>query len=173
MKHYLIFLTFQINEHVTQKPSSVVKTEDVFPSFGCVISTTIVVMIQMNQLTCVVREIAQLDGSDVPVNLTIDAFQNGSSVMVKTIAVITVTSFPRIAQYVNQKQTSNVKIIAAFPNNGPAILLTIAATVPMNPKHNAKENIENVLNQSFTVTTENAFQADGDVVSRRLCSLII
>lgn len=37
----------------------------------------------MNQLTCVVKEIVLQDGVDAQDNQTIDAFQNGFSVMAK------------------------------------------------------------------------------------------
>lgn len=41
----------------------------------------------MSPPTCVVKEIAQLDGNDAQVNRTIDAFQNGCSVMEKMVNI--------------------------------------------------------------------------------------
>lgn len=119
----------------------------------------------MNLLTCVVREIVQLDGSGVLVNQITDAFQNGFSAMERTTAATTATSFQKIVLSVNPKQISNVRIIAAFRNSGLAISLMIVVTDLMNLKLNARENIENVPSPNSAVITENVFQADGDVVS--------
>lgn len=44
-------------------------------------------MILMSPRTCVVKEIARLDGNDAQVNRTIDAFRNGYSVMEKMVNI--------------------------------------------------------------------------------------
>lgn len=49
--------------------------------------------ILMSQLTCVVKEIAQLDGNDAQDNRTIDAFQNGYSVMEKMVNILIAIDF--------------------------------------------------------------------------------
>lgn len=136
-----------------------------YPSFGCATSITIVAMTQMSRLTCADREIAQPAGSDAQDNPTTVAFPSGSSVMVKMIVEITATSCQKTAPFANLRLTSSARTIVAFPSNGRATLLTIAATVLMNPKPNAKENIANALNPSSVAIMENVFQADGDVVS--------
>lgn len=86
----------------------------VLQNYGCAISIMIVVMIQMNQRTCVVNVTAQLDGNVVQANQTIVVFQNGCSVMEKTIAAITVTNYQKIVQYAIAKPISNVPTIVVY-----------------------------------------------------------
>lgn len=102
----------------------------------------------MNQLTCVAKEIAQLDGNDAQDNQTIDAFQNGYSAMEKMvtilivdyselfhwinyvfirskIAVITAMNCQKIVQHVAAKLTSNALIIDAFQSEYPNIYFVV------------------------------------------------
>lgn len=123
------------------------------------------VMTRMNLHTCVVKEIAPPAGRDARDNQTTAAFPNGYSAMEKTIAVTTATSCQKTVQFVNLTLTSNARTTDAYPNNGLVTLLMTAVTVPMNRKHNAKANTENVPSLSSIAKTENAYQADGDVVS--------
>lgn len=122
-------------------------------------------MILTNQLICVGKEIVQLAGNVVQDNRTIVAFQNGSSVMEKMIAVITVTNCQKTVLFAKLTLTSSVKIIVAFQSNGHVTLQTIAVMGQMKRKQSAKGNIANVLNQSSVARMVNAFQADGDAVS--------
>lgn len=150
---------------MTLKLSLAVKTVVVFQNCGCVTSTTIAVTIRMNQLTCVVREIAQLAGRDVPASRIIVASQNGCSAMERTIVETTAMSFQKTVPLVKQKLTSSVRTTVAFQNNGLVTLLMIAVTALMKPKRFAKENIAIAPNQSLDATMENVFRADGDAVS--------
>lgn len=149
---------------MTPKLSSAARMDGAFQNYGCVTLTTIAGTILMSQRTCVVRGIAQLDGNDVPVNPTIDASQNGFSAMAKTIVATTVMNFLKIVPCVSLTPTSSVTIIAAFQNNGRAILLMTVEMDLMRQNLNAKENIENVLNLSSDAKMGNVFQVDGDVV---------
>lgn len=88
--------------------------EDVFPSYGCVILTTIAAMIRMSPHTCVGNVTALLDGNVVPDNRTTDAFLNGCSVMEKTIAEITVMNYQKIVPNVQRKRTSSVTTTVVF-----------------------------------------------------------
>lgn len=141
------------------------RTVDAFPSCGCAISITIVVMIQTSPLTCVVKGTAQPDGRGAQGNLTTDAFLNGSSATEKMIVVITVMSCQKTAPFVKPRLTSSARTIAAFRSNGLAILPMIVAMDLMKLKHFAKENTENVRSRNSDVITENVFQVDGDAVS--------
>lgn len=94
---------------------------DVYLNYGCVILTTIVVMIPMSQHTCAVKEIVQQDGRDVQDNQTIVAFQNGYSVMAKMTVEITAMNCLKTVQFAIQKQISSAKTTAAFLNNGLAV----------------------------------------------------
>lgn len=88
-----------------------------YRNYGCVILIMIVVMILMNQHTCVVSVIVQQVGNGVQVNQIIDAYQNGYSVMAKMIVVITVMKNQKIAPYVILTQISNVQTIVAYQSN--------------------------------------------------------
>lgn len=147
------------------RQNSVARTVDAYRNFGCAILTTIVVMTQMNQHTCAVKEIVQLDGRDVQVSPTIVAFPNGSSVTVKTIVETTAMNSQKTVPNANPKLTSSARTIVAFLNNGLVTLLMTVVTVPMNLRLSAKESIESALSLSSAATMENVFQADGDVVS--------
>lgn len=75
-------------------------------------------MILMNLHTCVAKEIVQLDGEDVQVNLTIVVYLNGSSVTEKMIAETTVMNFQRTVQHAKLNLTLSARITAVFLNNG-------------------------------------------------------
>lgn len=96
------------------KQNSAVKMAVAFPNCGCVISITIVAMILMNQPICVVNVIAQLDGSVVLVSPITDVFQNGCSVMPKTIVAMEAMSYQKIVPNVIRILISNVPIIDVF-----------------------------------------------------------
>lgn len=104
------------------------------------ISTTIAVMIPMNQLTCAVNVTVLPVGNDALASQTIDAFRNGCSAMARTIVVITgetkifsfcsvnsnvllnsifhrlATNWQKIAQSAIRKPISNARTIDAFPS---------------------------------------------------------
>lgn len=71
-------------------------------------------MTLMSQRTCVANEIVQPVGNVVQDNLTIVVFQNGCSVMAKTIVATIATSYQRIVQNANLIQTLSVEIIDAY-----------------------------------------------------------
>jgi hypothetical protein len=166
-----MILIFKINVLAILKLNSAAKMDVAFRNCGCVILTMIVVMTQMNQLTCVVRETVQLDGNVAQDNRTIVAFQNGFSAMEKMIVVIIAMNCQKIALFVKLKLISSARTIAAFPNNGLVILLTTVEMVQMNLRHSAKENIANALNQNSVAITENAFQVDGDVTMKTIAAM--
>jgi len=141
------------------------RTDVAYRNCGCATLITIAVMIPMSQLTCADRETAQPAGRDVLDNQTIDAYQNGCSVMAKTIAETTATNCQKTVQFVNRKLTSSATTIAASRNNGPATLPMIVEMVLMNLTRNAKESIANVLNLSSVAIMESASRAVGVVVS--------
>lgn len=152
--------------HVIQKLNLVAKTDVAFLNFGCAISITIVGMTRTNQLICAVKGIAQPDGSAVLGSQIIDAFLNGCSAMERMIVVTTATNCLKIARFASLKQTLSARTIDAFRSNGPVTLPMIVAMDLMSQNHSAKENIGNAQSLNSIVKMENAFQADGDVVSQ-------
>lgn len=140
----------------------------VFLSYGCVISTMIVVMIQMNQHTCVVKRIAQQDGEGVPVRLIIDVYLNGCSVMAKTTVEMVLMKCQKTVPLVMLKLISLVKTNDAFRNNGFVISLMIAETVAMKQRLFASISTENVRSLSSNVVTENVFHQDGGAITKMI-----
>lgn len=88
-------------------------------------------MILMNQPTCVVNETVQPDGNVVLVNQTIDAFQNGYSVMVKTIVEITAMNYQKIAQSATPKLTSSAQTTDVFQSKFYFLFISIKLKFPI------------------------------------------
>lgn len=149
-------------------PNSLAKMVDVYQNSGCAISITIVGTIQMNLLTYADRRIAPLDGEGVQDNLTTDAFQNGFSAMVKTIAETVPTSWQKTVLPAVLRLTLLVKTNVAFQSNGCVILLMTVAMGAMKLKQFASTNTENVRNLSSNAATESVFPQDGAATTKTI-----
>jgi hypothetical protein len=122
---------FVIKENVILQHNSLAKMVDVYPNCGCVILITIVVMIPMNLRTCVGKKIVQQDGNAAQEGTITDAFQSGSSVMVKMIVETNPTNCQKTVHCATPTRISNATTTVAFPNSGNVTFQTIAVTVPM------------------------------------------
>lgn len=164
---------FVINEPVTQKQNLHVKMADAYRNYGCVILIMIVGMTLMNLLTCVVKEIAPLDGNAVLAEQIIDAYRNGCSAMEKTTVVIIRMSSKKIVPHVIRKQILSVLTIGVYRNSGSATLPMIVEMVLMKRKNCVKGTIASVQSLSLDVITVNVFRQDGDVITRMIVVIIL
>lgn len=83
-------------------------------NYGCVISTTTVVMTPMNPPTCADRGIVQQGGNVAQVNLIIGAYRNGYSVMEKMIVAIIVMNCQKIVHNARQIPISSAPTTDAY-----------------------------------------------------------
>lgn len=164
---------FVIKERVTRTQNLAAKMEDAFQNYGCVISTTIVEMIQMNLPTCAGRRIAQLDGRGVQVDQITDVFLNGCSVMAKMTAETVPMNCLKIVHLATPKLTLNVPITDAFQNNGSVTSLTIVEMDQMRLNRYVKEIIENALNLNLGVTMENVYLLGGDATMKMIAGITL
>lgn len=155
---------------VTQTPNSPARTDAAFPNYGCAISTMIAVMTLMNQHTCVVKRIVRLDGEDALASLTTDAYQNGCSVMEKTIVEMDPMNCQKIVLLAMLRQTSLAKTNVVFLNNGYATSLTIVETAVMRLKLCANINTENVQSLNSSVVMANVYRQDGAAITRTIAA---
>lgn len=162
-----------IIESVIMKQSSLVKTVDVFLSYGLVILTTIVVMILMSPLISADKRIALLDGNVVPVEAITGVFQNGFSVMGKMIAVTTVMKIPPTVLNVMQLQTSNVLIVVVYQNGGCVILKMTVVITLMKPKHCAKAPTGLALNLNSSVPTAVAYLSITGAITTTIVLMVL
>jgi low density lipoprotein-related protein 2 len=85
----------------------------------------------MNLRTCVGKKIVQQDGNAAQEGTITDAFQSGSSVMVKMIVETNPTNCQKTVHCATPTRISNATTTVAFPNSGNVTFQTIAVTVPM------------------------------------------
>lgn len=112
----MLLIDEQISEPVIQRPSSAARMVAVFPNYGCVTLTTIVVMIPMSRRTCVANATAPRVGNVVLASPITVAFPNGCSVMARTIVGTTAMNRLRIVRPVIQKRISNAATIVVYPS---------------------------------------------------------
>lgn len=161
---FLLLLFYsQIIENVIRSQNSRVRTADVYQNCGFAILTTIVVMTQMNRLTCADNGTVRPDGRDVRERPITGAYRNGCSVTARMIAATVRTNFQRTVRNVKLRRTSSVKIIDVYQRDGCVTSKTTAVTIQTSRKTCAKDYIDNVPSLNSSVPTENVYQANGDV----------
>lgn len=134
-----------------------VKTENAFPSCGCVISITTVVTIRMSLRSCAVSATVQQDGNAALAMPTTVAYPSGFSVMARMTAVTIRTNKTSLVLNATQTRSSAAPTTVAYPSSGCAISMTIAVTEQTRMrKPPAKTDSDNVQRANLGVIMVNA-----------------